>query len=72
MDIDSRKIIRIDCTPDDLRAIADNLDRAWDKTRLGDDVPREIVQAKRAEIHFVIDQDNIGRSPGAPRKDGKS
>lgn len=61
-------VLQIHCTPNELRAIADNLDLAWEKVRLGQEAPKEIVWVETGQLHFIIDQDNIGRSPGIPRE----
>jgi hypothetical protein len=56
-------VVRIDCTPRDLREIADELEKAFAVARIGDDVPRvkRYSADGELEVDFVIDQEEMRR-----------
>lgn len=61
MKSENPKIVRILTTPDELRIIANVLERLWSDARLGEDVPVHVMHTSNGELHFTIDQNDMHR-----------
>jgi hypothetical protein len=59
MDCKQIQVSQVWTTPDELRKIADELERRWRLTQLGTAIPRIIFQSGKEEIHFITDQENM-------------
>lgn len=58
------KLIVFWTTPNELRLIADNLERQWSKAKIGGEIPKHIEYAPDySELQFKIDQEKIYSEP---------
>jgi hypothetical protein len=55
--------IRCYMTPNDLRRIADKMEKAWAERKAGDSMDVWTVPGENVEIHFVIDQGEMPKMP---------
>jgi hypothetical protein len=64
MDAERKTLVSIRTTPEELRAIADRLDRGFDSTLLGNPLPVVRVEERNTVIEFTVDQEEVMRERG--------
>lgn len=55
----SRMIVEVYTSPQELRQLADELERKWVATQLGDSVPRVLMHVAPIEVVLIADQDKM-------------